>query len=97
MAVTIDGRLSRPGDWKRVELGEFHVQHYVAGDRGPILVTTVAFGNSQCVICGEPIQAEEGEIEKCHHCWHSLERYKQGRKLSKKWEDAIKEYLQGAR
>ena len=76
MAVTIGNRLSRPGDWREVEPGNWEVEHEVKGSHGPIHCTTVAFGNSQCQICGEPIEMTPGEIDKCNECLHALQRYK---------------------
>lgn len=94
MAVTIGSRISTPEDWTEFEPGSWECKGTYQGKYGPVTITYVCFGNRQCVICGEPIRATEGEVDKCKDCWHALERYRAGRGLGTAWRLRIKAWLQ---
>jgi len=92
MAVRIGSRISTPGDWREYEPGHWEVK--VTKTRGgkTTVEIHVAHGNTQCVICGEPIQATPGESDKCNECFHVLANYLQGMKISKAYEKRINEW-----
>uniref|UniRef100_A0A6H2A607 Uncharacterized protein n=1 Tax=viral metagenome TaxID=1070528 RepID=A0A6H2A607_9ZZZZ len=95
MVVKVGNRISRPSDWTEVEPGQWEIKTHMLVEGKPVKMTHVAFGNVQCMICGEPIQAITGESDKCNECFHARARYLQGKKLSRAWTNRIREWIQG--
>lgn len=85
-------RISQPDDWEEIETGVWRIRiPRIIGDEW-VLCDAHMFGNRQCEICGQPIEATEDESQKCNHCIFAVARYRQGYKMDPRVRKRIQQW-----
>jgi len=94
MTVFIGNRIPSPEEWTQLEPGVWQLTYTKKHHGKPVLHRRVMYGNTQCLLCGEPIERHPGELAYCHECTHALLRYQKGTLRDKRYIRRIEEYLE---